>query len=110
MSKEEREGIDFCNSNIGIHLFRLSFLEKIIDVNLPYHFAHKIIPSINEYGQTIKPNIPNGYKLEKFYFDIFQYAESMSVLQVQREKEFATIKNGIGKDSLEGAKKMLLNQ
>ncbi|ALC86730.1 hypothetical protein AM499_13515 [Bacillus sp. FJAT-22090] len=108
MSKEESEGEKFTNANIGIHLFQLSFLEKTMDVELPYHFAHKIIPSVNEIGQTIKIIKPNGYKLEKFYFDIFQYAESMSVLQVLRETEFAPVKNRIGLDSLESARKMIL--
>lgn len=108
MSKEECEDEKCMNSNIGIHLFRLSFLEKVMDVHLPYHFAQKVIPSINENGQAIKTNEPNGYKLERFYFDIFQYAESMSVLQVIREDEFAPVKNRYGVDSLESARKMFL--
>jgi len=108
MSKEESEGEKFTNANIGIHLFQLSFLEKTMDVKLPYHFAHKVIPSVNELGQTIRSIEPNGYKLEKFYFDIFQYAENMSVLQVIRENEFAPVKNRIGLDSIETARKMIL--
>ncbi|MBN3554048.1 UTP--glucose-1-phosphate uridylyltransferase [Fictibacillus nanhaiensis] len=107
MSEEECEDENFFNSNIGIHLFSLSFLKDTVNINLPYHFAHKIIPTINENGKTIKSNAPNGYKLEKFYFDIFKYAESMSVLQVLREKEFAPVKNRSGEDSLESARKML---
>lgn len=109
LSNEESQDDSLVNANIGIHLFRVSFLEKIKDVYLPYHLAQKVIPTIDENGLKIMPAAPNGYKLEKFYFDIFQYAESMSILQVQREKEFAPIKNRIGEDSLESARRMFLS-
>ncbi|WP_062109926.1 UTP--glucose-1-phosphate uridylyltransferase [Bacillus niameyensis] len=107
---DEKSKASLVNANIGIHLFRVSFLEKTKDVSLPFHLAHKVIQTIDQNGCTIKPVSPNGYKLEQFYFDIFPYAESMSVLQVQREKEFAPIKNRIGEDSLESVRKMMLSK
>lgn len=105
---DEKSKASLVNANIGIHLFRLSFLEKTKNVDLPFHLAHKVIPTIDKNGCEIVPSNANGYKLEQFYFDIFPYAESMSVLQVQREKEFAPIKNRIGEDSLESVRKMML--
>lgn len=106
---DAKEVIDqmLINANMGIHLFHITFLEKAINSSLPYHFAHKVIPLIDEYGQHVQVNSPNGYKLEKFYFDVFPLAEKMSVLQVEREKEFAPVKQKTGEDSLESARKRL---
>lgn len=109
ISDIDSDSNNFVNANIGIHLFHLSFLEKIASINLPYHLAHKLIPFINESGENVKPDKPNGYKLEKFYFDAFLFAKSMSVLKVNRNKEFAPVKNKTGKDSLESAEHMLFN-
>lgn len=41
--------------------------------NLPHHIAKKKIPFVNEKGEIVKPTSPNGMKLEKFVFDVFQY-------------------------------------
>ncbi|MBO0992828.1 UDPGP type 1 family protein [Bacillus sp. SD088] len=106
------EGINhsLTNANIGIHLFHMSFLEKAMNYSLPYHFAHKVIPKVDKYGRRMQANSPNGYKLEKFYFDVLPLAESMSVLQVEREQEFAPIKQRTGEDSLESARKLIFQK
>ncbi|WP_409296498.1 UTP--glucose-1-phosphate uridylyltransferase [Peribacillus sp. SCS-26] len=110
MTQEEREHPHMTNAHISIHLFKLAYLKDMSDKSLPYHFAHKAIPGIDENGIEMKPDQPNGYKLEQFYFDLFPEADGISVLQVPREKEFAPVKNRSGEDSPESARKMVMAQ
>ena len=42
---------------------------------------------------------PNAYKYETFIFDAFESMESMAILRVKREEEFAPVKNAEGVDS-----------
>ncbi|OCA90352.1 hypothetical protein A8F94_00155 [Bacillus sp. FJAT-27225] len=109
MTQEESEDPDMTNAHISIHLFKLDFIKEIANKPLPYHFAHKSIPTVDESGNEFKPTEPNGYKLEQFYFDLFPEAESIAVLQVPREKEFAPVKNKSGEDSPETARKAILS-
>lgn len=108
LTDEEVEHPDMTNAHISIHLFKLGFVKDIADKPLPYHFAHKSIPTVDDRGEEIKPIEPNGYKLEQFYFDLFPAAESIAVLQVPREQEFAPVKNKSGEDSPETARVMIL--
>jgi len=45
---------------------------------------------------TITPEKVNGLKLEMFIFDVFPYAERWAVFEVNREDEFAPVKNAPG--------------
>lgn len=95
--------------NILQHVFTLSFLEKCSNLELPYHKAFKKVDYYKE-DQLIKATEPNGYKFELFMFDVFNYANDMSVLMVDRDKEFTPVKNASGNDSPESARKMILKE
>ena len=45
---------------------------------LIHHVAKKKIPFVNSEGDIVKPTEPSGIKLEKFVFDVFQFARSAS--------------------------------
>ncbi len=49
---------------------------------------------------TRAADAPNGYKLEQFIFDVFQYAKNLVAFEIVREEEFSPLKNapGAGKD------------
>jgi UDP-N-acetylglucosamine pyrophosphorylase len=99
----------YSSANILNHLLNVGFIESIKDKPMPLHIAHKKIEYIDERGEKKVPNQPNGYKFEYFLFDIFERLNDMEVLEVEREEEFAPVKNSEGKDSPETAKELLLN-
>lgn len=106
-ARDNSNNLVYNNANIGIHIFNIDFLLNNINGYLPYHQVVKKFKTIDSNGNTAV--IENGIKLELFLFDIFRYADGMSVLQVNREEEFAPVKNKIGKDSVLDAKNMYLN-
>lgn len=57
-------------------------------------------------GNILKPKEPNCYKFEKFIFDSFCLFDNIAILRGTREEDFAPIKNAIGTDSPETAKKL----
>lgn len=93
----------FGDMNIVNHLFKIDALQEIASKPLPYHTAVKKSKFLDENGVLSEGSI---YKFEKFIFDGFVYFDEMSLLRVKREEEFAPIKNAIGQDSPETAKKM----
>jgi len=96
--------------NFGVilnYLFRVDELEEIVKKSLPYHVVEKKIPYIDEEGNFIKPESPNGYKFEQLVLDMIHLAASCLPYEVEREREFAPIKNKTGVDSVESARELL---
>lgn len=94
------------------YFFKVAYLEGIAgDSVLPYHIAVKKLGHISMIdGQEVKPDKPNGIKLEKFIFDVIDFTNRYAAWKVSREDEFSPIKNAIGteRDNPETAKKALL--
>lgn len=86
------------------YLFRISDLEKIREKKLPLHIVEKKIPYLNGAGETVKPEAPNGYKFEQLVLDMIHELDSCIPFEVERNKEFAPIKNKTGVDSVESAR------
>lgn len=96
--------------NFGVilnYLFKVDKLVNLLERKLPYHKSAKKIPYINEAGELVKPEEPNGYKYEQFILDMIQLLDSCLSFEVVREKEFAPIKNKTGVDSVESARELL---
>jgi UDP-N-acetylglucosamine/UDP-N-acetylgalactosamine diphosphorylase len=89
-------------ANIVNHYYSYNFLESIPHWahRLPHHVARKKIPYIDlESGEIVKPQKPNGIKLEQFVFDCFAFLEmnKFACQEVRREDEFSPLKNASGK-------------
>ena len=82
-------------------------LEKILNGALPLHIVEKKIPCLDENGNLVKPESPNGYKYENLVLDMIHQCDSCLPFEVVREKEFAPIKNKTGVDSVESAQALL---
>ncbi|CAH0731182.1 unnamed protein product, partial [Brenthis ino] len=87
--------LTFSAGNICNHYFSSEFLLKICDYEskLKLHVAKKKIPYVDENGVRQKPSDPNGIKMEKFIFDVFEFAENFICLEVARDVEFSALKN-----------------
>lgn len=96
--------------NFGVilnYLFHEKSLEEISDKKLQLHIVEKKIPFIDENAQPVKPDQPNGYKFETLILDMIHMLDTCLPFEVERDKEFAPIKNKTGVDSIESAQKLL---
>lgn len=97
--------------NYGVilnYLFKIEELEAITKSPLPIHIVEKKIPYLDEQGNYIKPEAANGYKFETLVLDMIHEMTDCLSYEVIRNKEFAPIKNRTGIDSLESARKLLM--
>ncbi|KAF2868704.1 nucleotide-diphospho-sugar transferase [Massariosphaeria phaeospora] len=109
--------LKFRAANIVNHYYSYGFLKSIPEwaEKLPHHVARKKIPNVNtETGETIKPEKPNGVKLEQFVFDCFPFLtlDKFACMEVKREDEFSPLKNarGTGEDDPDTSKKDIMTQ
>lgn len=97
--------------NFGVilnYLFSVDALENKFAGEMPIHVVEKKIPYINEAGEYVKPEAPNGYKFEGLVLDMIHQLDSCLPFEVVRNKEFAPIKNKTGVDSVESARALCL--
>lgn len=104
----------FSAGSICNHFFTTKFLQRVCKENeheLKLHVARKKIPYVNKKGEKIQPQQPNGIKIEKFVFDVFQFANKFVTWEVARNSEFSALKNSnaVGKDCPTTARRDLLN-
>ena len=111
------EILKFRAANIVNHYYSFSFLDSIPSWShkLPHHVARKKIPYIDlEKNDFVKPDKPNGVKLEQFVFDCFPFLamDKFACLEVKREDEFSPLKNakGTGEDDPDTSRHHILDQ
>ncbi|KPM38624.1 UDP-N-acetylglucosamine pyrophosphorylase [Neonectria ditissima] len=107
----------FRAANIVNHYYSFRFLDSIPEWadKLPHHVARKKIPTVNlESGESVKPEKPNGIKLEQFVFDVFPMLsiDKFACFEVKREDEFSPLKNapGTGEDDPDTSKLDIMTQ
>ncbi len=96
--------------SIAVHAIDVSFARRVAadtERLLPYHASAKKIPYVDADGRRIRPDEPNGYKLERFLFDALPAAARCALLEVARDEEYAPVKNAAGNDSPETARRAL---
>ncbi|RMJ23814.1 UDP-N-acetylglucosamine pyrophosphorylase [Aspergillus sp. HF37] len=103
--------LKFRAANIVNHYYSFRFLESIENWShkLPHHVARKKIPCVDpNTGEALKPEKPNGIKLEQFVFDVFPMTplDKFASIEVRREDEFSPLKNakGTGLDDADTSK------
>lgn len=89
------------------YLFRVDKLFDIAQKSLPLHVVEKKVPYIDENGNSNKPEEPNAYKFETLILDMVYMMDNCLSFEVEREKEFAPVKNATGTDSVDSARELL---
>ena len=89
------------------YLFKVEKLLEISGKKLPVHIVDKKIPYMNENGEMISPEKPNGHKFETLVLDMVHMQDSCLAYEVVRNREFAPVKNSSGVDSVDSARELL---
>ncbi len=90
------------------YLFPIHRLKETLDLKMPLHVVKKAVPYIDQKGEYVEPETPNAYKFETLALDLIHEMDDCLVFEVEREKEFAPVKNKSGVDSVETARTLLL--
>ena len=98
--------------SIAVHVMDVAFLRRMFgspDV-LPFHVAKKKVDYVNLSGKKIEPETEDAVKFERFIFDLIPLAANATVVEVDRKRCFAPLKNGAGaaEDTPELAKSQMV--
>jgi UDP-N-acetylglucosamine/UDP-N-acetylgalactosamine diphosphorylase len=89
------------------YLFSVEKLFALAKTELPVHIVEKKVPYLDGQGQLQVPAEPNAYKFETLILDMVYCMDTCLSFEVEREREFAPIKNAVGTDSVESARELL---
>ncbi len=88
------------------YLFRISSLEEVAEQKIPVHRAVKKV-GYYDGEKFIAPQTENAYKYETLILDLIHLLKGCLPFEVEREREFAPVKNATGVDSVESARELL---
>ena len=106
----QKEADGSLSYNYGVilnYLFRVDKLDQTLSVNLPLHKAFKKVKCLDADGKVVKPEKPNAYKFETLALDMVKLQDDCLAYEVDRNKEFAPVKNKEGVDSVYTARELL---
>lgn len=93
--------------SIAVHAWHLPWLAAVTSAPgfaLPWHRARKRVPFLATDGTVRTPASENATKWEQFLFDLLPMAPRVAIVEVNRAREFAPLKNATGEDSPETAR------
>jgi UDP-N-acetylglucosamine/UDP-N-acetylgalactosamine diphosphorylase len=105
--REENGELSYNYGVILNYLFRIDRLNRTLSVKLPLHKAFKKIKYMDENGRIVEPDEPNAYKFETLVLDMVKLQDDCLAYEVERDKEFAPVKNKNGVDSVDTARELL---
>ncbi len=92
------------------YIFNIEALNDIDPSKLPVHVANKKIAFIDGNGNKVTPTENNVYKYEYLLTDLIEHMDSCIAFEIDREEEFAPVKNLTGADSVDTARQALIKQ
>lgn len=105
--------LKFIAGSPAIHVISRNFVERLTAggrLELDWHRADKKIKCVDQDGNPVEPEAPNGVKLESFIFDALKLAGKTMIFEADRKEEFAPTKNATGVDSVESCRLMLIER
>ncbi len=110
---DENGKLKFIAGSPAIHVISRAFVERLTAggrLELDWHRADKKIKCIDDSGNPLEVDAPNGVKLESFIFDALKLADRTMIFEADRKDEFAPTKNATGVDSVESCRLMLTDR
>ncbi len=92
------------------YLFPISRLEDTLGKSMPLHVVKKVVTHMDESGKLVVPETPNALKFETLALDLIHEMDDCLVFEVDREAEFAPVKNREGADSVDTARELLIKK
>ena len=90
------------------YLFPIKRLTRTLNSDMPLHIVKKAVPYMDYDGSFVTPDEVNAYKYETLALDLIHAMDSCLAFEIEREKEFAPIKNKSGVDSIDTARELLI--
>ena len=87
--------------SIAVHVMDTAFLRRLAGTAdaLPFHIAKKKVIAIDPFGKDVQPRQHSAIKFERFIFDLMPQAQRAIVVEVDRTRAFAPLKNAAGAKS-----------
>ncbi len=105
--RDERGDLAYLYGVILNYLFNVPKALSVLDKKIPVHVVEKKVPYVDERGEKVTPAAPNAFKFETLILDMVRLMDTCLPFEVEREREFAPVKNAVGTDSVETARALL---
>ena len=110
MEKQNEDGnLYFRYAHINYNMFSVDTIDKLLEIDIPYHIANKKCKYLDLDGKTIEPKEPNCYKYEKFIFDYYPHIDNAKIFVVDENLEYEPIKANADKAREAYLKKIDIN-